>query len=101
LVVRLQVRKVWMMRVLTRIRWLLLVLLLGLAVVAIRVPNSASDQVRADGPPISNEVQVPEADAGPLVVSPPAELLAERTVADSGQTPGATAQLDTSTQGTY
>ncbi len=89
------------MRVLARIRWLLLVLVIGLAVVAIRSPDPASDQVLADGPPTTDEVQVAEADTGPLVVPPLAELLAEETVADSGETPGATAQLDTSTQGTY
>ena len=89
------------MRVLARIKWLLPVLLIGLAVVAIKLPTSASDQVLADGPPTTDEVQVAEANTGPLAAPPLAELLAEETVADSGKTPGATAQLDDSTHGTY
>jgi hypothetical protein len=101
LVVRLQVRKVWMMRVLTRVKWLLPVVLIGLAVVAVKLPTWTSDQVLADGPPTTDEIQVADANTGPLVVPPLAELLAEETVADSGETPDAAAHLDDSTHGTY
>ncbi len=89
------------MRVLARIRWLLLVLLIALAVVAVKLPTWTSGQVLTDGPPTTDEVQVAEANTGPLVVPPLAEVLAGETVADVGETPDATAQLDTSTQGTY
>ncbi|GAB4531128.1 MAG: hypothetical protein Kow0063_10020 [Anaerolineae bacterium] len=89
------------MRALARIRWLLLVLVIGLSVVAIRLPDPALDQVLADEPPTADEVQVAEADTSPLVIPPLTELLAEETVTDNGETPGATAQIDTSTQGTY
>ena len=89
------------MRILVKTTWLLPILVIGLAVVAIKSPTWTSDQVLADGPPTTDEVQVAEADTGSLVVPPLAELLAEETVADSGETPGATAQLDDSTHGTY
>jgi len=89
------------MRVLARIKWLLPVLLIALAVVAVKLPTWTSDRVLADGPPTTDEVQVAEANMDPLVVPPLAELLAEETVTDSGETPDATAQLDTSAQGTY
>jgi len=90
-----------MMRVLTRVKWLLPVVLIGLAVVAVKLPAWTSDQVLADGPPVSDEVQVSEADTAPRVVPPLTELLAEETVADSSETPAATAQFDDTAQGTY
>ena len=60
-----------MMRLSARIRWLLLILVIGLAVLVVRSPDPASDQVLADGPPITDEVQLAEADTGPLVAPRP------------------------------
>ena len=88
------------MRVLARIKWLLPALLIGLAVVAISLPTWTSDRVLADSPPATDELQAGEADTGPLVVPPLAEVLAGETLADGGEAPDATAH-DTSTQGTY
>jgi len=82
-------------------KWLLPILLIGLAVATIQLPTAAPDQVLADGPPTTDGLEAQTEASGPLVVPPLAELLAEASVADAGETPDATAQLDTSTQGTY
>jgi hypothetical protein len=90
-----------MMRTLVRTKWLFLALLIGLAVVTIKLPPSASEQALADGPPTTDGVQVAEAETGPLVVPPLTDSLAEESGAHDNESPSATAQLDTSTQGTY
>ena len=82
-------------------KWLLPILLIGMAVVTIQWPTDAPDQVLADGPPTTEGLEAQTEARGPLVGPPLAELLAEGSVADGGETPDATAQLDTSTQGTY
>ncbi len=82
-------------------KWLLPILLIGLAVATIQRPTAAPDQVLADGPPTTEGLEAQTEASGPLAVPPLAELLAEASVANGGETPGATAQLDTSTQGTY
>ncbi len=82
-------------------KWLLPILLIGLAVANIQLPTAASDPVLADGPPPADGLEAQTEASGPLAVPPLAELLAEGSVADGGETPDATAQLDTSTQGTY
>ena len=84
-----------MMIVLDRIKWLLPVLLIGLAVVAIELPTWTPGRVLADGPPASDELQAQE-DNGPLAVPPLAEMLAEEPA-----TSLASAQFDDSTHGTY
>ena len=89
------------MGILVKTRWLLPILVVGLAVVAVRLPTSASDHMLTDGPPVLCEAQVAKADTGLQVLPPPGESLAEDEVADSSEAHGATAQLDTSAQGTY
>ena len=82
-------------------KWLLPILLIGLAVATIQLPTVASDPVLADGPPTTEGLEAQTEASGPLAVPPLEELLAEASVADGGEPPDATAQLDTSTQGTY
>jgi hypothetical protein len=80
------------MRNLAKTTWLLPILVIGLAVVAIKLPTWTS----ADGPPATDELQVREEDSGPLEVPPLAEGMAEEPAA-----PDATAEFDDSMYGTY
>ena len=89
------------MNSMAKTKWLLPILLIGLAVATIQWPTAASDPVLADGPPTTDGLQAQIEASGPLMGPPLAELLTEASVADGGEPPDATAQLDTSTQGTY
>lgn len=85
-----------MIRILVKTTWLLPILVIGLAVLVVKLPTSTSHQVLADGPPATGELQAQVEDAQPLAYPALAELVAEEP-----DPPGATAQLDDSTHGTY
>ena len=75
---------------------LLQILVIGLAVLAIKLPTSTSGQALADGPPTRDEAQAQVEDAQPLAHPALAELAVEEP-----DLPDATAQLDEGTHGTY
>ena len=79
------------MRVLVKTTWLSPILVIGLAILVVKLPNSTSHQVLADGPPTTDGPQARVEGAQPL-----AELVAEEP-----DTPDAAAQLDEGTHGTY
>jgi hypothetical protein len=85
-----------MMRVLVKTKWVLPVLLIGLALLAVKLPTSTLGQALADGPPTRDEAQAQIEDAQPLAYPGLAELVAEEP-----DLPDATAQLDEGTHGTY
>jgi len=84
------------MRILVRTRWLLPILVIGLAVLVVKLPISASHQVLADGPLATDGPQA-QIEGDQLLASP---LLAE-SVAEGPDSPDATVQFDEGTQGTY
>ena len=85
-----------MMRVLVKTKWLLPVLLIGLAVLTVELPTQTPGQALADGPPTADEAQAQVAGAQPVAFSALAELAAEEP-----QPSDATAQTDEGTHGTY
>ena len=84
------------MRILVKTTWLLPILVIGLAVLVIKLPTSTSHQVLADGPPVTGELQAQVEAAQPLAYPALAELVAEEPAP-----PDTTAQLDEGTHGTY
>jgi hypothetical protein len=85
-----------MMRVLVKTKWLLPVLLIGLAVLAVKLPTSTSGRALADGPPTTDEAQAQVEGAQPVTFPALAELAVQEPEA-----PDATAQTDEGTHGTY
>jgi hypothetical protein len=85
-----------MMRVLIKTKWLLPILLLGLAILAVNPPTSTSRQALADGPPTADGAQAQVEGDQPLAHPVLADLAAEEP-----QPSNATTQTDTSTHGTY
>jgi hypothetical protein len=84
------------MRILVKTTWLFPILIVGLAALAVMLPISISHRVLADGPPTTDEVHARVEDAQPLAYPALAEPVAEES-----DPADATAQFDTSTQGTY
>jgi hypothetical protein len=82
-------------------KWLLPILIIGLVVFGAGLPTWASDKVLADGPPITDKLQTQVEESGPLSLPPQLETLVEESTTGSSEAPGATAQLDDSTHGTY
>ena len=78
-------------------KWLLLVLLIGLAIFFIKLPTPTPDPALADGPLTTDELQ----DIGPLVDLPPAEALMAEPVAQNDETANQATQIDDGTHGTY
>ena len=78
-------------------KWLLPVLLIGLAIIFIKPPTSVPGPALADGPPRADELH----DIGPLAGLPPAEALMAEPVAQGGETDDQAAQIDDATHGTY
>jgi hypothetical protein len=75
---------------------LLQILVIGLAVLAIKLPASTSGQALADGPPTTDEAGAQVEGIQPLAYPALVELAVEEPDA-----PDATAQLDEGTHGTY
>jgi hypothetical protein len=84
------------MRVLIKNKWLLPVLLVGLAVLTVKLPTSTSGQALADGPPTTDEAQGQVEGAQP----PAYPALAELAVKEPDP-PDSAAQTDDRTHGTY
>ena len=82
-------------------KWLLPILIIGLAVFSVGLPTWASDKVLADGTPITDEFQTQVEESGPLSLPPQLETLVEESTTGSSEVPGVTAQFDDSTHGTY
>ena len=78
-------------------KWLLPILLIGLAIFFIKLPTSTSDPALADGPPAADELE----DIGPLADLPPAEALMAEPVAQDGETANQATQIDDGIHGTY
>ena len=85
-----------MMRVLVKTKWLLPVLLIGLALLAVELPTSSSGQALADGPPTTGSVQAQVESA-----QPPAHPMLVELAAEESDAPDVTAQSDDGTHGTY
>ena len=85
-----------MMRVLVKTKWLLPVLLIGLAALAVKLPTPTSGRVLADGPPTTDEAGAQVEGAQPLAYPALAELTTEEP-----QPSNATAQTGKDTHGTY
>ena len=81
----------------SKTKWLLPVLLVGLAIFFVRLPASTPDPALADGPPRADELQ----DIGPLAELPPVAALMAEPVAQDDETFDQEAQFDDSTHGTY
>jgi hypothetical protein len=82
------------MRMLFRTRWLLPILLMGLAVLFVKLPSAIPDQALANA-------SLPAEKAGPAEPLPAAAQVAEPAI-QAGETPGAApAEFDDTSCGTY
>jgi hypothetical protein len=82
-------------------KWLLPVLLIGLAILVINLPAPTSAPVLADGPMTVDELSAQAESIQPAADLPPIESLIGEPVANSEETSDQVAQLDTSARGTY
>ena len=85
------------MNSMAKTKWLLPILLIGMAVVTIQWPTDAPDQVLADGPPTADELQ----NIGALADLPPVDTLVTGPVAQDDSTTDQATQIDDDTHGTY
>jgi hypothetical protein len=78
-------------------KWLLPVLLIGLAIFFVKLPTSTPEPALADGPPTADELQ----DSGPIAELPRVETLINEAVAKNDEPANQAAQIDEDTHGTY
>jgi hypothetical protein len=91
-----------MMRIVFKTRWLLPILLIGLAVLFVKLPTSAADQALA-GTSLTREKSQAQVEDSASVVGPPqAQAQVDETVTAGGEAPDvAQAEFDDTTCGTY
>jgi hypothetical protein len=91
-----------MMRIVFKTRWLLPLLLIGLAVLFVKLPTSAVDQALAGTSLTTEKSQAQVEDVASVVDPPQAEAQVDESVAAGGAAPDAAqAEFDDSTCGTY
>jgi hypothetical protein len=91
-----------MMRIVFKTRWLLPLLLIGLAVLFVKLPTSASDQALAGTSLTMEKSQVRVGDSASVIDPPQAEAQVDETVTASGEAPDAAqAEFDDTSCGTY
>jgi hypothetical protein len=90
------------MRIVFKTRWLLPLLLIGLAVLFVKLPTSAADQALAGTSLATEKSQVQVEDIASVVDPSQAEVQVDESATAGGEVPDAThAEFDDSTCGTY
>ncbi len=91
-----------MMRIVFKTRWLLPILLIGLAVLFVKLPTSAADQALAGTSLTTEKSQVRVGDSASVIDPPQAEPRVDETVTASGEASDvAQAEFDDTSCGTY
>lgn len=91
-----------MMRIVVKTRWLLPLLLIGLAVLFVKLPTSAADQALAGTSLTTEKSQVQVEDIASVVDPPQAEAQVDESVTAGGEASDvAQAEFDDTTCGTY
>jgi hypothetical protein len=91
-----------MMRVVFKTRWLLPLLLIGLAVLFVKLPTSTSDQALADNSLTTEKSQAQVGEIASVVDPPQAEAQVAEPITEGGESPeAAQAEIDDTTCGTY
>jgi hypothetical protein len=91
-----------MMRVVFKTRWLLPLLLIGLAVLFVKLPTSAADQALANASLTTEKSQAQVGEIASVVDPPQAEAQVDEPVTEGTEAPeAAQAEIDDTTCGTY
>jgi hypothetical protein len=91
-----------MMRIVFKTRWLLPILLIGLAVLFVKLPTSAADQALAGTSLTMEKSQVRVGDSASVIDPPQAQAQVDESITAGGEASDATqAEFDDTTCGTY